>query len=208
MREDILAGRLSPGERIRQEDVASKMGASRLPVREALRMLESEGLVELRANSGAWVSRLDLQDCDLIYRVRERIEPLALEASLPRLTSREHRKLTETQCEIEVTEDVDRFLVLDRDLHLLAYSGCQILELNTMVARYWNTTQHYRRAYAHLVGSGRKWVANAEHRLLIDAVIRRDVVEAERYLVGHIRRTRVELSKHPELFDIVRRGAR
>ena len=78
IREDILSGRLLPGVRIRQEEIAERLGASRLPVREALRMLESEGLVELKANSGAWVSSMDMQECDFVYRIRERIEPMAL----------------------------------------------------------------------------------------------------------------------------------
>lgn len=144
---------------------------------------------------------MDLDECDFIYRVRERIEPLALEESVPRLTSEDHQRLTEIQAEIERNDDVDRFLVLDRELHLLTYSGCRTAELIGMVTRYWNTTQHYRRAFARLAGRDRKWIIDAEHRLLIDAIINRDIVEAERCLVGHIRRTRVELAKHPELFD-------
>ena len=51
-----------------------------------------------------------------------------------------------------------------------------------------------------LTGPGRRWVINAEHRLLLDAISRRDVVDAERFLAGHIRRTRIELGKHPEIF--------
>ena len=69
-----------------------------------------------------------------------------------------------------------------------------------MVTRLWNSTQHYRRAYVSLAGPGRMWVINAEHRLLLDAVKRGDTVDAERHLGGHIRRTRIELDKHPEVF--------
>ncbi|WP_430332947.1 GntR family transcriptional regulator [Rhodococcus sp. ACT016] len=201
LREEILAGRMHPGERIRQEEVAARTGASRLPVREAFRILEAEGLVELKANSGAWVSMMDLQECDFIYRVRERIEPMALSESIPRLAAQDHQRLLAIQDEIEANDDVDRFLTLDRELHLLTYGGCRIPQLNAMVTRYWNTTQHYRRAYARLTGLEGKWIINAEHRLLIDAIIRCDDTEAERCLAGHIRRTRIELSKHPELFD-------
>ena len=56
LREAILTGEYAPGARIRQEDLAGRHGASRVPVREALRMLEAEGLVTLVANTGAWVS--------------------------------------------------------------------------------------------------------------------------------------------------------
>ena len=69
-----------------------------------------------------------------------------------------------------------------------------------MVTRLWNSTQHYRRAFVGLSGPDRRWVVNAEHRLLLDAIARRDAVDAERCLSGHIRRTRVELAQHPEIF--------
>ena len=68
------------------------------------------------------------------------------------------------------------------------------------MVRLWNTTQHYRRAFMQLSGPGRMWVVNAEHRLLLDAVQRRDEVDAGRFLAGHIRRTRIELSHHPAVF--------
>ncbi len=68
LREQILSGELAPGERIRQEEVAAALGASRLPVREALRILHSQGLVVIRANSGAWVSQMDLDECQLTYK--------------------------------------------------------------------------------------------------------------------------------------------
>ena len=69
-----------------------------------------------------------------------------------------------------------------------------------MVTRLWNSTQHYRRAFVALSGPDRMWVVNAEHRLLLDAIERRDAVDAERFLAGHIRRTRIELGRHPEVF--------
>ena len=91
--------------------------------------------------------------------------------------------------------------MLDRELHRLTYSACQIDLLLSMVQRFWNTTQHYRRAYSTNTRHERQWVINAEHRLLIDAMKRRDSEDAERILGGHIRRTRHELEQHPELFE-------
>jgi DNA-binding GntR family transcriptional regulator len=52
-----------------------------------------------------------------------------------------------------------------------------------------------------LTGPGRRWVVNAEHRLLLDAIERRDETDAGRFLAGHIRRTRIELRRHPDLFE-------
>jgi DNA-binding GntR family transcriptional regulator len=201
IREEILSGHLAPGERIRQEVVAQRANASRLPVREALRILEAEGLVEQEPNKGARVARLDRRELDGLYRIRERVEPLALAESIPHLSEADLDRLADLQARIEHNVDPTRFLVLDRELHLLSYSACPIEQLRTMTTRLWNSTQHYRRAFVALAGQDRMWVVNAEHRLLIDAVRRRDTEDAERFLAGHIRRTRIELSTHPDLFD-------
>lgn len=201
LRAAILEGRIAPGERIRQEDVAARFGASRLPVREALRMLEAEGLTEHEANKGARVPRLSRHEVDVIYQMRERLEPLALTESIPHLGEAEIERLEEVRARIEENTDMAAFLALDREFHLLTYTGCRIDPLTSMVTRLWNSTQHYRRAFMALSGPSRMWVVNAEHRLLLDAIERRDTVDAERYLSGHIRRTRIELDRHPEVFD-------
>jgi len=199
LRDAILGGQIGPGQRVRQEDVAERLGASRLPVREALRMLEAEGLIEHETNKGARVPQLDMHEVDVIYQMRERLEPLALSESIPYLTELDLHRLDHIQTQIETSSDVGRFLDLDRELHLLTYSGCHTEQLGAMVTRLWNSTQHYRRAFVSSSGPGRMWVINAEHRLLLDAIERRDTTDAERYLSGHIRRTRVELGRHPEI---------
>jgi DNA-binding GntR family transcriptional regulator len=199
LRASILDGEIAPGERIRQEEVAERFGTSRLPVREALRILEAEGLTEHEPNKGARVPRLDMHQVGVVYQMRERLEPLALLESLPLLTDDDVARLDAVQSKIEANTDVNTFLALDREFHLLTYSGCRIDQLSSMVVRLWNSTQHYRRAFVQLTGPDRAWVINAEHRLLLDAIQRRDAVDAERYLSGHIRRTRIELAKHPEV---------
>jgi DNA-binding GntR family transcriptional regulator len=201
LRERILRDELRPGDRIRQEEIAERLGASRLPVREALRMLEAEGLTEHEPNKGARVPRLTMHELDVVYRMRERLEPLALSESLPLLNADDHARLSDVQRRIEDNTDLDRFLELDREFHLGTYSGCHIDPLNSIVIRLWNSTQHYRRAYVALGGQDRMWVVNSEHRLLLDAVVRRDSTDAERFLEGHIRRTRIELARHPSLFS-------
>jgi DNA-binding GntR family transcriptional regulator len=201
LRDDILMGVLQPGQRIRQENVAEQFGASRAPVREALRILESQGLIQLRANSGAWVSKLDIAECQAVYKMRERLEPLALSESIMNLDEDDLRRIDDLQTRIENTTDQDRFLALDREMHLLCYAGNPIADLNRMVERFWNTTQAYRRAFVRMSGPERMWVVNAEHRLLIDAIRRRDIDDGERFLVAHIRRTRLALANHPSLFE-------
>jgi DNA-binding GntR family transcriptional regulator len=198
LREQIITGVLQPGARIRQEELAQAFGSSRLPVREALRILQSQGLVVLKANSGAWVSRMDRDEFELAYKIRERVEPLALSESIPNLGADAVAALEEIQGEIEATDSVDRFLQLDRELHLLSYSGNPYVELRDMVEKLWNTTEQYRRAYVQGSGHQRDWVINAEHRLLIDAIRRVDTADAERILTGHIHRTRISLESSVE----------
>jgi DNA-binding GntR family transcriptional regulator len=200
LRDAILDGDIGPGQRVRQAMVAERFGASRLPVREALRMLEAEGLIEHEANKGARVPLLDSGEVDIIYQMRERLEPLALSQSIPHLTAGDVRRIGDIQDLIETNSDVRGFLQLDREFHLLTYSGCHFDQLMSMVTRLWNSTQHYRRAFVSSSGPGRMWVINSEHRLLLDAIQRHDTTDAERYLSGHIRRTRVELAQHPEVF--------
>lgn len=200
LRDEILNGQIKPGEWIRQEEVAARLGVSRVPVREALRMLELEGLTEILVNRGARVPLLDMHEVEVLYRMRERLEPLALAESIDVLTAEQHRRLKEIQDRIEVNSDVGEFLELDREFHLLTYAGCSIDQLNASITRLWNCTQHYRRSFMHVIGPSRQWVVNAEHRLILDAIERRDAEDAERYLSGHVRRTRVELMGHPEIF--------
>jgi DNA-binding GntR family transcriptional regulator len=200
LRSAILGGHIGPGERVRQEDIAQQSGASRLPVREALQMLAAEGLVELEPNKGARVPWLSMHEVDVMYKMREQLEPLALAESMPFLTPGDLLRLDEIQEEIETGVEVDSFMSLDREFHLRTYSACGIDQLTSAVTRLWNSTQYYRRQFMRLTGPSRRWVVNAEHRLIIDAVSRRDEVDAGRFLAGHIRRTRIELRRHPEVF--------
>ena len=200
LRRSILDGEIRPGTRLLQTDVADALGTSRLPVREALRMLAAEGLLELEANKGARVPKLDAAEVTLLYRMRERLEPLALIESLPNLGPDAIARLRDIQARITADAELRDFLALDREFHMLTYSGCSSEHLMVLVRRFWNSTQHYRRAFMEVSGSGRRWVVDAEHNLIIDALERRDPVDAERFLEGHIRRTRTELLAHAELF--------
>ena len=200
LRDEILSGALAPGERIRQEEVAERLGGSRLPVREALRILAAEGLVDIEAHKGARIPILDLEEVDVLYRMRERLEPLALVQSLPRLDESDLGEIEAIQDRIETGGSMRDFLVLDREFHMATYSGCSTDHLMSTIDRMWNATQHYRRAFMTMAGPERQWIVNAEHRLLVDALRRRDADDGERYLAGHISRTRKALVSHPGIF--------
>ncbi|MGE5722327.1 MAG: GntR family transcriptional regulator [Sphingomonadales bacterium] len=196
----ILSGELPPGSRIGQEALATRFAVSRIPVRGALARLESDGLVALKPNSGAWVAKLDLKECLEIYLIRERLEPLALAESVGRMTDAEIDALERLVEEMAAGTDTETFLRLDRQFHLAAYRSAEMHQLLPMIERFWNTTQHYRRAFTKLLGRERNWIIHAEHRLIMDAIRRRDAQGAGNLLMEHIRRTRLELVEHEDLF--------
>lgn len=203
LRAEILGGAFAPGERIRQEVLAERYGASRLPVRDALRSLEAEGLVILVPNTGAWVAKLSIEECQEVYQVRERVEPLLLRMSMPQLSTDTRSRLLPLVEAMRDAEHVEAFLALDREFHMLTYSGADTMMLGELVERLWNTTQHYRRAFALLGTERTSRGIHLEHELLALAILRDDTNEAEQLLRGHIRSTRLELSRHPEVFHVL-----
>ncbi|MBX7448086.1 GntR family transcriptional regulator [Mycolicibacterium sp. 3033] len=200
LRAAILRGVYPPGTRLRQEELAGQYGASRVPVREALRTLESEGLITTVANAGAWIARLSLDECVELYQVRERVEPLLLRYSLPVLTDAQIDRLAELTEQMRETRGVEHFLELDREFHLGSYAAAETTFLGPTVERLWNTTQHYRRAFTRLLDDESNRIVHDEHHMLVTALRERDSDEAERVLLGHIRRTRRQLARHPEIF--------
>ena len=202
VRDGIISGELPPGTRIRQEDLADRFGASRVPVREALRQLEYEGLVTVIANTGAWVSRLTLAECEEIYQMRERLEPLLLGMSARSLAASELSRLEDLAGRISSVEsDVDAFLMLDREFHLATYGGARTAHLSELVNKLWNTTAPYRRAYVSRWNAEARRIAIEEHHLMLASLKDNDVDEAERILASHIRRTRRHLARHPDVFN-------
>lgn len=201
IRAGIVGGDYPPGMRIRQEDLAARFGASRIPVRQALQQLEYEGLVTVVANAGAWVSRLTLAECEEVYQMRERLEPLLLRYSAPALDDAAIEDLSRLAHRISVVgADTDAFLVLDREFHLASYAGAQTAQLGDLIQKLWNTTAPYRRAYVRSWAHESRRIAYEEHHLIVAALRDGDVEEAERVLAGHIRRTRRQLARHPEIF--------
>ncbi|UOQ59212.1 GntR family transcriptional regulator [Leucobacter rhizosphaerae] len=203
LREEILRGALSPGDRILQEELAERFGASRVPIREAIRILVHEGLVTTVANSGSWVARLTLAECEEVYLMRERLEPLLLRYSAPHLTDADFAELQSLAARVadaSTAGDVDGFLRFDRQFHLASYAHAETQQLGDLISKLWNSTAPYRRAYVATWSSDLQRLANDEHHLLIETLRDRDIDEAERVLAGHIRRTRRQLARHPEIF--------
>ena len=164
LREAILRGELPPGSRIRQEEVAARYGASRIPVRGALRILEAQGLVNLIANSGAWVARFSLAEsrrCTGLGADRA----AAASVQRPPALAGDDRERSGLADAMEAAPDADAFLQLDREFHFLTYSGASTIVL-AGVERLWNSTYVYRRAYTFLLDAPSQEIAHDEHRML------------------------------------------
>ncbi len=200
LRRAILSGEHEPGERIVQEDLAERYGGSRIPVREALRQLETEGLVRLVANTGAWVQSLTLAQCSEVYQTRERLEPLLLRHSAEYLTDDVIQTLHGLAQRMENAEDIEEFLELDRQFHFATCQAEGTHVLRDLVTRLWNTTQPYRRAYTGLVDDEHMRIFHDDHHMLVSALRDGDMKLAEQVVAIHIRRTRVNLERHPEIF--------
>lgn len=200
LRDAIIAGTYPPGARLRQEEIAARFGASRVPVREALKILEADGLVTLVANAGAWVSRMTLEECEEVYQTRERVEPLLLRLSAPHLDTAAIDHLETLATRMSLTDDVEEFLRLDREFHSGTYAGADTLVLGDLVTRLWGATQPYRRAYTLLIDAHRQRIVHDEHHMIVTALRENDLESAERTVESHIRRTRRLLAAHPEIF--------
>jgi DNA-binding GntR family transcriptional regulator len=202
VRDAILDGRLKPGERIRQEDIARRLGTSRIPVREALRQLETEGLVTLVPHSGARVAVLDFGRFSELYRLREAVEPMVIAESASRLTDEQLAHLRELVLTVEAaSEDPLHWLEADRRFHLESYAAAPMPRVLSLVEGFWNQSQQYRRAYLYTVRTETNMeIVDCEHRLILEALERRNPDDAANLQRVHIRRTRTTLSPHSELF--------
>jgi DNA-binding GntR family transcriptional regulator len=192
IRNAVLSGEMRPGMRIRQELLAAKFGASRIPVREALKQLENEGLVVLAPNRGAWIADVNSEESIEVYKIREVVEPLAIFESVPYLTDADIAGLDAMIRELENVTTLERYLQLDREFHLRSYSRARMPQLEAMVERFWNSTQHFRRQFVKetFAKDGLPF-SDPQHLLLMDMIKARDAEGARSMVHLHIRRTRL-----------------
>jgi DNA-binding GntR family transcriptional regulator len=139
LREAIVSGQFAVGERLRQEDLAARFGVSTTPVREALRVLEAQGLVTYEADRGVTVADL-AGTFDQVYRLREALECLAVEMAAQNMTDERADAL------IRLANDIERFTSIGdqqavsaahREFHLVLYGGCNFSALVEMIELVW-----------------------------------------------------------------------
>jgi DNA-binding GntR family transcriptional regulator len=192
IRSAVLSGEMRPGMRIRQELLAAHFGASRIPVREALKQLENEGLVVLAPNRGAWIADVNSEESIEVYKIREAVEPLAIFESVPNLTDADIDSLDTTVRDLESVTTLEDYIQLDREFHLRTYSRARMPQLLAMVERFWNSTQHFRRQFVkETFAKGGLPFSDPQHLLLMDAIRGRDAEAAQVLVRLHIRRTRI-----------------
>ena len=206
----ILAGKFSGGERVREEEVAQLLGVSRTPVREALRNLQSQGLLEPRAGKGLCVVALGRQQILELYEMRELLEGAAARLAARHASSSEIGLLEELLASCSAAEDdPDRLASVNRLLHHAIYEASHNRYLLSALQGVYDLMA--------LLGAttftvlGRSKTANLEHRAIVRAIARRAPETAEKAARSHIERakeTRLKMLAGSDLATQGRRPAR
>ena len=209
LREAITTGRLQANEPLPQDEIADQLQVSHIPVREALRQLQSEGLVTYQANRGATVAALTTAEIREIYEIRILLETAAVRAATPRLTPAQLEQAHVILAKAERATDGAAWGALDVQFHQLVYHlddrprlGEMIAGLLRRVDRYW---------LSHGLMLKHRVEFEAEHRELLSALARRDADAAvsllERHLTGASERLVAELAAGPGEPEVVARAA-
>lgn len=135
MREAILLNIFEPGTRLRQEELAEIFGTSRIPVREALRALEYEGLVQSEPHRGFTVTSVDPDDVDEVYELRVLLEGEAVRLAIPLLTDEDMRELETLFLELSEADDPDQQLAARERFYLRLFSFAGRPRLLSLIIR-------------------------------------------------------------------------
>jgi DNA-binding GntR family transcriptional regulator len=187
IRERILSGALERGARVHQEDVAAELGVSRTPVREALRRLAAEGLIEMRTNRGARVADLSESDMREPYEARLVVEPgaarLAAQRTPPQPLARMRRAIGAQR---KAIPDVERSFAANRDFHIALVEASGNAFLLQFVEHLW-VARIGAAIYEHQAETPERMRLDAdEHEQILDAISAGDARAAESLTRRHI----------------------
>lgn len=184
LRADIIHGRLKPDSPLRQEHLADRFTTSRMPVRDALRMLEAEGLIDMQPNRGARVAPLDPEGFREIYEMRAAAEALALRKAIPEMTNSQLDHAAELQ-DMAETAPIAAFGNLNNRFHKTLYAPCGWARLLSHIDVLADLSDRYLRIAAiELDYTGQ---SHEEHRTLLMACYERDTEKACSLLDTHIK---------------------
>lgn len=187
LRAEIQQGLLAPGSRLRQVEVADRLGVSTTPVREALQLLQAEGLVQANPHRTPTVFRPSLEEIREAFEIREALETLALAKAVENVTPNLLDELEQILEEMDAVEDGTRWLDLNNEFHMKMYDASRRPRLCSMLKNI-NATSN---GYLHMVvidakESGR---AHAEHRAILAGLRQRNGEEAVKALANHLLHT-------------------
>ncbi|NLY42644.1 MAG: GntR family transcriptional regulator [Clostridiaceae bacterium] len=196
LEEDILNGKLQPGDSLIETKLSDELGVSRTPIREAIRQLELEGLVKAVPNKGAVVLGVSAQDIQDIYVIRMMIEGLAARWAAEKINDDEIEQLKET---VELSEfytnknDMQRLQELDSKFHELIYEACKSKPLRQVLTMFHHHIKRARGASFATPGRAKKTLE--EHKAILKAIIDRDGERAEKLTYEHIKNANINLAK-------------
>ncbi|MET0235632.1 MAG: GntR family transcriptional regulator [Kibdelosporangium sp.] len=181
IRELIITGELPAGKQLRQRDLAARFHVSQTPVREAMRRLESEGLVVGDAHRGFTVIEADSGSTEENYRIRAALESLGAELAAPKVDEAGLARLTELNDRMrDLAEDDPAYPELNREFHFSLYEYAHSPLLLSLMRLLWQA----------LHGGPRVARSHAEsikqHEQIIDALRRRDAEAAKKATYEHI----------------------
>lgn len=190
IREDILNGIYEEQEELKEVTLGEKLGVSRTPVREALRQLELEGLVEIIPNKGARVTGITKKDIDDIYQIRYLLEGLSARWATEHVTEEQLEKMEET---LYLTEfhaqkgNFEQVYDLDSQFHELMYEASGSKLLNHILSDFHMYVTRVRKV--SLASSSRSKYSTEEHRNILNAIRERDADKAEECAHQHVQST-------------------
>lgn len=196
IRDAIITGKLAPGSALRQEELAKTYASSRMPIREALRSLSAEGLVQLIPNRGAIVAPIDPNELRENFEMREAAETLAIRLALPHLSNAHIDRAAEIQDQIESCK-IEDFGRLNKAFHLSLYEPSSRPRLLAHIGSLHDIAERYHRFTLQQLDYFDR--SSADHRAIVDACYKRDaeraisltsshIVDAGRTLENHLRK--------------------
>jgi DNA-binding GntR family transcriptional regulator len=194
LRKRLLCGEFSSGTLLRQEQLAQEYGVSRMPVREALRQLDSEGLVIMQANRGATVSELSLAEIDEIFDLRVFLELDLLERAIPNMTPVSIDKSQRILDELDAayaTRDIAQWGSLNGKFHMSLYEPSGRSISLSLISRISLQVDRYLRLQISMTEAMTDGAI--EHKAMLDLCSQGKTAEALELLATHIRRTKAQL---------------
>src|SRR5699024_3411116 len=187
LRGAIVEGKLKPGQRLMEVQLAEQLGVSRTPVREAIRKLELEGLVVMIPRKGAYVANMSLKDVIDVLEIRASLEGLAASLAAERITDEDIKKLESIVEEFNDSineSDVEALLRKDVECHECIFKSTNNKKLHQLINSLWEQVYRFRVTYISDYDSTVNIVE--EHKMILDAIKRRDSKLAKQYAMQHI----------------------